>query len=94
MMKCSEEARELCEMARFCGAPAEYMEGSECDKFNGHVAKMGGRKPTQITNAAELSRVAETVCDELCRYNDTADDDGVCDYMRQHGGECPLDVIS
>lgn len=36
-----------------------------------------------------IEEVCETVCDHLCRYSDTAAD-GVCDYMREHDGKCPL----
>lgn len=40
-----------------------------------------------------IQEVCETVCDHLCKYSDTADDAGVCDYMREHDGKCPLDRL-
>lgn len=40
-----------------------------------------------------IEEVRETVCDHLCKYSDTADEDGVCDYMRAHDGNCPLDRL-
>lgn len=39
-----------------------------------------------------IEEVCETVCDDLCKYRDTADDDFICDYMREHG-KCPLDRL-
>lgn len=40
-----------------------------------------------------IEEVAETVCDDLCKYRDTCDEDCVCDYMREHDGKCPLDRL-
>ena len=40
-----------------------------------------------------LENVSEEVCDNLCKYRDSADDDFVCDYMRENGN-CPLDVLA
>lgn len=40
-----------------------------------------------------IDQVCETVCDDLCKYRDTTDDDLYCDYMREHNGECPLDKL-
>ena len=39
-----------------------------------------------------IEEVCETVCDDLCQYRDTADDDFICDYIREHG-KCPLDRL-
>lgn len=36
---------------------------------------------------------AENVCDNFCKYRDTADENGECDYMREHEGACPLDAL-
>lgn len=41
----------------------------------------------------QLQEVIEAVCDNLCKYRSTADDDLICDYIREHGS-CPLDKIS
>lgn len=39
-----------------------------------------------------IERVREKVCDELCPYRESSGDEGVCDYIREHG-ECPLDEL-
>lgn len=36
--------------------------------------------------------VFEKVCDQLCKYRDTCDEDIECDYIREHGN-CPLDRL-
>lgn len=48
-------------------------------------------------NVDELRKIAEetaeNVCDNFCKYRDTADENGECDYMREHEGACPLDAL-
>ena len=39
-----------------------------------------------------IESVREEVCDNLCQYAPTADEDSICDYIREHG-ECPLDRL-
>lgn len=39
-----------------------------------------------------IEQVAEEICDKLCRYNETCDDNCECDYMREKG-DCPLDRL-
>lgn len=40
-----------------------------------------------------IDDVSAVVCDELCKYRSTCnDDDFRCDYIREHG-ECPLDRL-
>lgn len=39
-----------------------------------------------------IREVTEEVCDNLCKYSDTSDDFGQCDYMRENG-YCPLDKL-
>lgn len=39
-----------------------------------------------------IESVIETVCDDLCKYRVTADDDCICDYIREHGS-CILDRL-
>ena len=41
-----------------------------------------------------LDDMQSEVCDNLCKYRDTADADMICDYMREHEGSCPLDVVT
>lgn len=41
----------------------------------------------------ELEKVCANVCDNLCKYRESADDDLVCDYRREHG-TCPLDKLA
>lgn len=39
-----------------------------------------------------IEEVCEDICDNYCKYRDTADEDCVCDAMR-NGGKCPLDRL-
>lgn len=39
MKKCSIEAFSACPGHEVCGCPATFADGSECDRFNGEVAK-------------------------------------------------------
>lgn len=40
-----------------------------------------------------LESVKESVCDDLCKYRVTADNECICDYIREHD-KCPLDRLS
>lgn len=39
-----------------------------------------------------LENISEEICNNLCKYRETSDEDLICDYMREHG-ECPLDKL-
>lgn len=39
-----------------------------------------------------LQEVREDICDNYYKYRDTADEDYLCDKIRD-GGECPLDRL-
>lgn len=39
-----------------------------------------------------IEEVAEDICDNYCKYRETADDDCLCDITRD-GGSCPLDRL-
>lgn len=39
-----------------------------------------------------LEEVREDICDNYCKYRDTADEDCLCDQIRD-GGTCPLDRL-
>ena len=39
-----------------------------------------------------LQEVVEDICDNYCKYQDTTDEEGICDCIRD-GGKCPLDRI-
>ena len=39
-----------------------------------------------------IEDIASEVCDHLCKYRETADEESVCDYMREHE-QCPLDKL-
>lgn len=56
---------------------------------------MEGRNIGEAIKSATkvILEVCETVCDNLCKYSETADEDSVCDYMREHEGHCPLDRL-
>lgn len=40
-----------------------------------------------------LQEVADDMCDNFCKYQDTTDEEGNCDWIR-NGGKCPLDKIN
>lgn len=39
-----------------------------------------------------ISDVCEDICDNLCKYRETADDEFICDLIRERGS-CPLDIL-
>lgn len=41
----------------------------------------------------QIEDVMGEVCDNLCKYRDTADEDAVCDYIRENGA-CPLNKLA
>lgn len=40
-----------------------------------------------------LQEISEDICDNYCKYRDTADEECLCDVIRG-GGECPLDRLN
>ena len=45
---------------------------------------------TTVTHV--LQEVAEDICDNYCKYRDTADEENLCGVIRD-GGKCPLDRL-
>ncbi len=39
-----------------------------------------------------LQEIADDICDNYCKYRDTADEECLCDLIRD-GGNCPLDKL-
>lgn len=39
-----------------------------------------------------IQEVSEDICDNYCKYRDTADEDNLCDVIRD-GSPCPLDRL-
>ena len=39
-----------------------------------------------------LQNTADDICDKFCKYQNTVDAEGECEWVR-NGGECPLDKI-
>ena len=39
-----------------------------------------------------LEELAEDICDNYCKYQETCDDNAECDIVRG-GGSCPLDIL-
>ena len=39
-----------------------------------------------------LTELAEDICENYCKYYETADEDCICDAIREKGG-CPLDIL-
>ncbi len=47
-----------------------------------------------LTSLKELiQEVCEDICDNYCKYRDTADEDYICDAIRENGA-CPLDKLN
>lgn len=42
----------------------------------------------------ELEELVGTVCEELCKFRDSCNEEHKCWYMRTHNGECPLDKLT
>lgn len=40
-----------------------------------------------------LQEITEDICDNYCKYRDTADEECLCDVIRG-GGECQLDRLN
>ncbi len=40
-----------------------------------------------------LQEISEDICDNYCKYRDTADEECLCAVIR-NGGECPLDRLN
>lgn len=40
-----------------------------------------------------LQEISEDICDNYCKYRDTADAEFLCDVIRD-GGKCPLDRLN
>lgn len=40
----------------------------------------------------QLEKVCEDICDNYCKYRETADEDFICDAIRENGS-CPLDLL-
>lgn len=40
-----------------------------------------------------LQEISEDICDNYCKYRDTADEDFLCDVIRD-GSPCPLDRLN
>ena len=39
-----------------------------------------------------LRELAEDICNNYCKYKETADEDLICDAIRENG-YCPLDIL-
>ena len=39
-----------------------------------------------------IQDVSEEICDKLCKYRESSDEDLICDYIRKNGS-CPLDRL-
>lgn len=40
-----------------------------------------------------IQKVSEDICDNYCKYRETADEDCLCDVIR-NGNPCPLDKLN
>lgn len=51
-----------------------------------------GKKPLQKNIQEIIKEVSEDICDNFCKYRDTADEDNLCTIIRA-GKSCPLDRL-
>ena len=48
---------------------------------------------TQVKTVKEIiEETAEDICENYCRYRNTTDEDGLCDWIRD-GSLCPLERL-
>lgn len=43
--------------------------------------------------STQIREVCDDICENYCKYRETADDDLICDAIREKG-KCPLDVLN
>lgn len=53
---------------------------------------MGTKKVVESVKEI-LAEVSEDICDNYCKYRETADEECLCDVIRE-GGTCPLDRLN
>jgi hypothetical protein len=53
---------------------------------------MAGEKKLQESIVEIIQAVSEDICDNYCKYRDTADENALCDAIRE-GNPCPLDRL-
>ena len=46
----------------------------------------------QKTIKEQIEKLCEDICDNYCKYRETADEEFICDVIREKGS-CPLDVL-
>ena len=50
------------------------------------------KKNLQLYIKEQIAEVREDICDNYCKYRETADEEFICDAIREKGS-CPLDVL-
>lgn len=50
------------------------------------------REKLQKIIKEQIEKVRNEICDNYCKYRETADEDIICDVIREKGS-CPLDVL-
>lgn len=56
------------------------------------MEKKGKSVGLQKSVQAIIQEVSENICDNYCKYRETADEDNMCDVIRD-GSPCPLDRL-
>ena len=51
------------------------------------------KKNLQLYIKEQIEKVREDICDNYCKYRETADEELICDAIREKGS-CPLDVLN
>lgn len=62
-------------------------------KDENRMSKNTGLENLRQTVQEIIREVSEDICDNYCKYRDTADDDFLCDVIR-NGNSCPLDKLN
>ena len=66
----------------------------KCLVICGGTHSRKNRKPEKVSSTLKsiIQSVSEDICDNYCKFRDTADEDFLCDAIR-NGGKCPLDRL-
>lgn len=56
------------------------------------MAESDKKESLQKSVQVIIQEVSEDICDNYCKYRDTADENNLCDVIRD-GSPCPLDRL-
>ncbi|MEZ3443535.1 MAG: hypothetical protein K1W30_00090 [Lachnospiraceae bacterium] len=76
--------KEICQIHTSVSNYAERCKDFEQKESIGQIVK---------SVAQIVQQVSEDICDNYCKYRDTADEENLCALIR-NGGKCPLDLLN